>query len=119
MDYSNPSGMSRQEVEAALERNLTEELSQLVVSVSLFSEEFSWAQRVCLRLSQHPDPEVRGNAMLGFGHLARRFGHLDSAIRPLLKGGLKDPEEYVRKQAYAAAMDTQQFLGWSYPELED
>jgi hypothetical protein len=68
---------------------------------------------VCLRLSGHPHFNVRGNAILGFGHLARTCGALDEGrVKPLIERALKDTDEYVRGQANAAADDLAHYLGW-------
>ena len=101
------------EVEAAIARGRPDELLYAVLSASLYSDELEWAQDVCLRLAAHPHFNVRGNALLGFGHLARRFGRLDEArVRPLLEAGMRDADEYVRGQAHDAADDAEHFLGW-------
>jgi hypothetical protein len=56
---------------------------------------------------------VRGNAVLGFGHLARRFRRLDEGVvRPIIENALLDADPYVRGQADAAADDVAHFLGW-------
>jgi hypothetical protein len=64
---------------------------------------------------------VRGSALLGFGHLARRFRELDAGrVRPLLLAGLADPDPWVRGQADAAADDAEFYLGWRVrPGRED
>ena len=63
-------------------------------------------------IASHPHFNVRGNAVLGFSHLARRFGRLDSAAREIIEAGLRDGDSYVRGHANAAADDVQHFLGW-------
>jgi HEAT repeat protein len=51
--------------------------------------------------------------MVGFAHLAERFGVLDAArVRPILEAGLRDREQYVREQAAAAVEALDQTLGW-------
>lgn len=66
----------------------------------------------CERFISHPDPSVHGAALLGFGHLARRFRHLDARLGPVLETGLADPDPWVRGQAGCAADDAGHFLGW-------
>ena len=100
-------------MEAAIERGLPEELLYVPVWVSMDPPDCEWAQGVCLRLSAHPHSNVRGNAVLGFGHLARTCGALDEGrVKPLIERGLCDPDEYVRGQAVSAAEDVTQYLGW-------
>jgi hypothetical protein len=56
---------------------------------------------------------VRGNALAGFGHLARRFGMLDRRrVQRLIEIGLHAHHEYVRAQAESAADDVETFLSW-------
>jgi hypothetical protein len=69
---------------------------------------------ICLQLSHHADSTVRGNAVLGFGHLARRFGAMDPRACPVVEKALLDDDRYVRGQAVAVADDLRQFLGWSF-----
>jgi len=108
-----PDGWTVEEVEAVLSRDLPEELAYVPICVSMDPPDCAWAQEVCVRLASHADPVVRGNAILGFGHLARTCGALDAArVRPLLAQALADPDAYVRGQADAAAGDVAHFLGW-------
>ena len=92
------------DAEAALERNDPAELSLVAIGVGLYSDDLAWSEDFCLRLAQHPDPGVRGNAVLSFGHLSRRFKALN---RPesvgAIRRGLADAHEYVRGHAYEAA----------------
>jgi hypothetical protein len=57
---------------------------------------------------------VRGNALLGFGHLARVLGVMrePEAVRALVEAGLADPDPYVSGQSEAAASGLEHFLGW-------
>jgi len=67
-----------------------------------------------MRLATHPDATVRGNAILGFGHLARRFRRLDrQTVEPLVTAALSDQSEFVRGQAEAASDDIGFFLKWN------
>lgn len=73
-------------------------------------------ETVCVALSAHDDEWVRGNAVLGFGHLARTLGRLDEArVRPVVEAALRDPSAVVRGQAVSAADDLTHFLGWRFP----
>ena len=109
--YEDPGLISVAEAEAAIVRNDPAELYLVPISVSLYAEDFEWAQGVCLRLADHPHGNVRGNALLGFGHLARRFRRLDRIrIEPLIRKGLQDTDDFVRGQADAAADDIAHFL---------
>jgi len=87
-------------------------LRQGVPSVGLHAQELAKAQQWCLMLARYPDDQVRGNAVLALGHLARRFGQLGDSCRPVVEAALADESGYVRGQAEAAADDIAHFLGW-------
>ncbi len=104
---------SPDKMKAALARDDPEELLQLVISIGLYAEDPVWSQSICQRLSRHPHHIVRGNAVLCFGHLARRFGALDrNIVLPLIESALIDEDSYVRGQARGAAEDVRHFLNW-------
>ena len=98
---------------SALESENYELLPELVIAVALHESDLTAATQLLLRAAQVPNPHVRGNAILGFGHLARRFRVLDrSSIEPLVAAGLGETNDYVRGQSHAAADDLNHFLGW-------
>ena len=66
---------------------------------------------------EHPDTDVRGNAVIGFAHLADRFGELSQTdVEPVLRAALADPKPHVREQAAAALGELSERLGWALPE---
>lgn len=108
------------DVEAAIARDDPAELLYVPIAVSLAPPGRVWAEQVCLRLARHHNATVRGNAILGLGHLARTFRFLNrSAVQPIIEGGLKDADAYVRGQTEAAADDIEWFLGWILAGRED
>jgi hypothetical protein len=105
----------RKRFEAALERDAPVELQQLILDVALECEDREWAECSCAQLAKHRNANVRGNALLGFGHLARRFGRLDrNRVKRLIEIGLHAHNEYVRERAESAADDLETFLSWSF-----
>lgn len=68
---------SRDTVERALATDDAEELLSAVIAVSMYEEDQKYSEQLCLRLSQHPHFNVRGNAILGFRHIARVHGKLN------------------------------------------
>ena len=107
----------RKKFEAALERDAPIELQQLILDVTLECEDRDreWAECCCAQLAKHRNANVRGNALLGFGHLARRFGRLDrNRVKRLVEIGLHAHNEYVRERADSAADDLETFLSWSF-----
>jgi len=112
--YKEVSFSCENDAQEALKANDAEDLKRAVIGVALYCPTSEFAIDYCLRLVGHADAEVRGNAILGFGHLARRFGFLPSEVKALIKEGLSDPDEHVRGQALAAADDTRIFLKWDF-----
>lgn len=113
MKYEQIPEISAPEIEAALKRDNPEELLIAVLSAALYASDAPWASSVCERLSRHPHATVRGNAVLGFGHIARRHRTLDrTRVAPILASALRGVDAYVRGQAEAAADDVELYLGW-------
>jgi hypothetical protein len=107
----------RAEVEAAIERDDPTELMDVAMRVGLDAEERAWAQSCCAQLARHRNAQVRGNAVAGLGHLARRFGRLDpNRIKRIVAIALCDRSEYVREMARSAAEDLRTFLSWEFEE---
>ena len=105
----------RAEVEAALERDDPIELMDVATLVGLDAEECEWAQSCCVQLARHRNAHVRGNAVAGLGHLARRFGRLDpNRIKRIVEIALCDRSEYVQGMARSAAEDLRTFLSWEF-----
>jgi len=102
------------DVEAALRRNSPDELPMVPIILALSSSDHALAVSVCVRLAPHPDPNVRGNAIMSLGHIARRFRALDETlIKPLIELALQDKNDQVRSLAKAAADEIHQFLHWT------
>lgn len=85
-------------------------LPQIPIIVSMDPPDCQWALSICVALSRHGDTTVRGNSVLGFGHLARNCPGLDlSPVAPILHGALDDPQPYIRGQADAARDDIEHY----------
>jgi hypothetical protein len=113
MKYKEIDRMTAVEIESAISHDQPNELSIAALSAALYSDDAEWAENVCARLARHRNETVRGNAVLGFGHLARISGKLtESRTRQLIEAALKDESDYVRGHAESAADDVEQFLGW-------
>jgi hypothetical protein len=106
---------TRERVRRAVAANSSDALSRAVLAVALHDADSRYAIELCIQLATHRHPVVRGNALLGFGHIARVHRSLNRAVvYPLIVAGLTDSEAYVRGQAEAAKDDTVQFLEWKY-----
>jgi hypothetical protein len=113
MRYDDIPVLTKEEILETLHRGDPEELKSVVLSAALGIDDWQWAQAICLQLSTHPEPVVRGNALLGFGHLARVHRRLDrDRVEPALRDARSDQDPYVRGQADSAADDIATYLGW-------
>jgi len=114
MRFDDLERFTNSDVEAAIRRNDPVELQLVPVTVALISSDPSFAQYVCLQLSNHENSKVRGNAIMSLGHIARRFRRLnEQEVKPVIESALTDTDEYVRSLAKSAADEIHQFLGWS------
>lgn len=106
-------GWTRYEIEDLLGTAEPEELAEVPIVISLDPPDAAWAEEICLDLTDHEDPTVRGNAVLALGHLARTTGDLDEGrTRAAIAAALVDEDEYVRGQAEAAAEDLETYMDW-------
>ena len=86
-----------------------------MVELALESREREWAECTCAQLARHRSAAVRGAALLGFGHLAQRFGALDRRrVQRLVERGLFAHHELLRERAESAAQDLETFLAWEF-----
>ncbi len=106
--------------EVVLGRDDPVELMDWILEFAAESGDGEFAEDCCARLARHRNAMVRGNAMLGFGHIARRFGRLDAhRIKRLIDTGLRDGSDYVREQARSAAEDLKTFLAGEFDLPDD
>ena len=72
-----------------------------------------WAESICVELARHDHPGIRGNAILGLGHIARLHGRLtEQLVKPVIETALGDSDEYAKSNAVSAADDVEFFLKW-------
>lgn len=109
--FEQPKYEGSQALRDAIQKNDANVLGPLIIAAALYEDDFDVAYDACVQLSSHLDEVVRGNAILGLGHLARLFGRLGSDAPAIIGRALADSSGYVRGQAHAAAGDLQHFLG--------
>ncbi|MBX9401687.1 HEAT repeat domain-containing protein [Lysobacter sp. BMK333-48F3] len=110
-------GWTKQDIEAAITRGLPDELAYVPILIGMDPPDCAWAEAICVTLARHPDADVRANAVLGLGHLARTCGRLDLSVAvPTIAAALQDADPHVRGQADAAADDLSQYLGVAVPQ---
>lgn len=120
LEYQQVRNYTTAEIEKALERSVPHELQVVIIGAALYHDDAAYVERLCCDLADSSHEELRGNAILCLGHLARRFRRLvEQQTRPLIESGLIDPSEYVRGQAWAAAEDAAHFLGWAIEGFEE
>jgi hypothetical protein len=104
-------GWEIEDVEAVIAHGIPEELLYVPIVVSLAPPDCEWAQEVCIGLSNHPHFNVRGNAILGFGHLARTCRRLDlERVLPIVSAALKHEHDYAPGHAEDAAANINHYL---------
>ncbi len=114
-EYEDIEEWSRDAVQRALAADVPEALSRAVLAVTLHDGDWRYGQDLCVRLANHCNYLVRGNAVLGLGHLAHVHRELEKSVAyPVIAAALRDENAYVRGQAECAKDDTAQFLGWTY-----
>jgi hypothetical protein len=114
-EYEEIPEWSHEKVEQALHDDDPDALRYAVVAIALHDEDWRYAQDLCVRLSTHAHFNVRGNAVLGFGHIARVHRRLDRAVvQPIIEAAMRDANDYVRGHGFDAADETAHFLGWKY-----
>jgi hypothetical protein len=111
-------GWTEADVEKVLERGDPQELLYVPIVAGMNADdcEPGWAEAVCLKLTSHPHFNVRGNAMLGLGHVARTCRELNlEQVLPILSAGLNDSNETVRRQTQVAACELETHMGVVVP----
>ena len=112
MEYEEPKKYSKREVEEAIQKNNPDKPLRIAISVAMLSNDGKWAEEICLKLAVHDHYNVRGNAILGFGHIARINGELNYKKHlSFVTKALTDDNSYVKGQAHDVADDIKHFLG--------
>lgn len=110
--YSPLPEYSNEEIEAILQREDPNELALLSLSVGQFHPHWKTAQDLCAKLSEHPDPRVRANAVLGLAYIARTKRKLEKHIvKPIVLRELKQNREYDWRIRDAIS-DINGYMGW-------
>ena len=76
------------------------EKAELAMALGFDCPDYGFAQSMCIQLLQTEDEIVRGNAIIGLAHIARRFGKLDKrVVKPYL---LRELRENVKCKDFVA-----------------
>lgn len=102
-------GWTKEQVESVIRNDDPDEVLYVPVVVSLDPPDYEWSESICIQLADHTHFNIRGNAILGFGHLARIFGVASAQARRLVGNALQDENQYVRDHADGARGDIEHF----------
>lgn len=84
----------------AIARDDVERLRTLPIDLAFHHENWRFIQDICVRLSDHKDPTVRGNALEGFHLVAEFHRRLEkNVVKPVLLRGQKDEDAFVASKA--------------------
>ena len=82
-----------------------------LLGIVFCDSDWRWVQQICLEYSNSSDENIRGIALLCFGHIARFHRKLDvEVIKPVLLNALKDESAFVRGHAGDALSDIKMFV---------
>lgn len=95
----------------AIARDDVEYLRSGIVAAALNEDDYETVHRMCVVLSAHADEYVRGNAVFGFGHLARLFSTVSAGDAEIVRAAFEDGAAHVRGHANSAADDILMFVG--------
>jgi hypothetical protein len=84
-----------------------------LLGLALYGSDFEFIQNTLVNFSKNKDENIRGIAILGFGHIARLYGKIDKdVVMPIVQNGLRDISEIVKGQSTAALDDINFFTEW-------
>jgi hypothetical protein len=105
---------TREEIDTALEEDDREVLLFAGISAATHDADWKFTQDLCIRLYEHTNKTIRGNAVLGLATVALFRGSLDrESVEPILLRALRDPEMEVRLRAEDAIREINTTLNWS------
>jgi hypothetical protein len=115
MRYEAVRQISRQEYAEMIQTNTPATIASALLSTSYWERDWQWAQDELLLFVEHPSPQVRFTAALGFGHIARFNGKLDiEKVEPVLKRMAAHdpapPESFVRGTAQDSLDDIEIYI---------
>jgi hypothetical protein len=111
--YRAPAPVLEREAMDAIKRDDVERLRTLPIDLGFHHENWRFIQDVCVRLSEHRDWCVRGNAFLGLTYAAQFRRCLEkNIVKPVLLRALKDEHPEVVSSAREAITDINHWMKW-------
>ncbi|WP_371363671.1 hypothetical protein SRRS_45470 [Sporomusa rhizae] len=105
--------LSENEIKRIMSDGSIEELIILPLSIGENYPKWKFAQDLCVKLYEYPDPRVKANAILGLSYVARTKGKLEKhIIKPILLKALREEKEYEWR-IIDALEDINLFMGWN------
>ena len=101
------------EVLVAIKNDDIELLRLIPIKLGLTHQNWNFIQNISVKLSEHPDENVRGNSFRGFGYAALNHKKLEkNIVKPVLLRGIKDESDWVRSCAEDALDQVNSYMGW-------
>lgn len=111
--YREPMPISDREAMDAIATDDVERLRTLPIDLGFHHPNWRFIQDVCVRLSDHHDPWVRSNALLGLSYAARFLGRIEkNIVKPVLLRALRDADTRVAGVAQDAIDDINHLMKW-------
>jgi 3-methyladenine DNA glycosylase AlkC len=98
-----------------LENKDYENLAKELAGMAFYESDYDLALTTMIKFSNHENENVRGNAVLGFAHIARNHNKLSEAAFKIVEKALRDKSSYVRGHADSAVSDIKVFI----PQVPD
>lgn len=115
MKYIQLPHYSAEEINKAVNENVISELEIIPLSLGEYCAHSDEAVKICLELSQHSNPKIRANSVLGISYIARNAGRLNKkAVLPLLEKEYRENIEF-RGVICDAIDDILLYLKWKRP----
>ena len=112
--YEEPSPITEKEVFRAIEEDDIERLTTVCIDLGFNHENWRFIQDISVRLSDHSNANVRGNAFFGLEYAARFRGKVEkNIVKPVLLRGLRDNDAEVVRKAQNAIDNINHLMGWS------
>jgi len=105
--------MPKEKIISSIREGNSEQVVLAILSACLYSDDHKWIESLCVEYSNHVNEEIRGAAIIGFGHIARIHRKLDRTIvEPIVARGLQDESRLVRGKALDTADDLEIYMKW-------
>lgn len=110
-EYNEVQKLDLKNVMSELNSGEVQRIVNALLGLAFHDEDWKGVQDLCIQYSNHPHYNVKGIAILCFGHLARIHGKLETEkVLPIVKKALRDSNDFVVGHANSALGDIQFFV---------